>query len=335
MTEPERTEPREFSSRVKWPDGKLFAFTVFDDTDLATVDNVAPVYALLKKHGFRTTKSVWPIRGERTPRFGGSTCEDAEYRQWLYSIKEDGFEIGLHNATYHSSERRVCMEAIEQFENYFGHPPFVHANHVGCADGIYWGGTRFTGMNKVFYTMLSRGGKHKAYQGHVETSKYFWGDVCRNSVKYVRDFVFTEINTLKACPYMPYHDDRRPYVNNWFGSAEGANVDLFNETIAEEHQDRLEEEGGACIMYTHFASGFYKDGMVNDRFEDLIARLGRKKGWFVPVHVLLDYLLTVRGSHSISVEERKQMERKFLWDRTKLRLLRTGQRMLFHNLRSA
>ena len=34
-----------------WPDGKRFAFTVFDDTDRATLDNVREVYALLADLG--------------------------------------------------------------------------------------------------------------------------------------------------------------------------------------------------------------------------------------------------------------------------------------------
>ena len=55
---------------------------------------------------------------------------------------------------------------------------------------------------------------------------------------------------------MPYHDPDRPYVNAWFAASEGADVTAFNRCLSEEHQDRLEAEGGACIMYTHFASGF-------------------------------------------------------------------------------
>lgn len=34
-------------ARIDWPDGKAFAFTIFDDTDFPTLDNVGPVYALL------------------------------------------------------------------------------------------------------------------------------------------------------------------------------------------------------------------------------------------------------------------------------------------------
>ena len=65
--------------RIKWPCGKSFAFTVFDDTDLTTMQNGPALYQFLCDLGMRTTKSVWPIRGEETPRFGGTTCADLEY----------------------------------------------------------------------------------------------------------------------------------------------------------------------------------------------------------------------------------------------------------------
>jgi len=57
---------------------------------------------------------------------------------------------------------------------------------------------------------------------------------------------------------MPYHDPERPYVNYWFASSEGEDVEAFNKCIAEQAQDRLEQEGGACIMYTLFAKDFIK-----------------------------------------------------------------------------
>jgi hypothetical protein len=44
---------------VKWPNGKSFAFTIVDDTDEATVNNVKPIYDLLYELGFKTTKTVW------------------------------------------------------------------------------------------------------------------------------------------------------------------------------------------------------------------------------------------------------------------------------------
>ncbi len=33
--------------RIRFPENKKFAFSIFDDTDGATVDNVRPIYDLL------------------------------------------------------------------------------------------------------------------------------------------------------------------------------------------------------------------------------------------------------------------------------------------------
>ena len=33
---------------LQWPDGKDFAFTVFDDTDYATLENVKEIYSFLR-----------------------------------------------------------------------------------------------------------------------------------------------------------------------------------------------------------------------------------------------------------------------------------------------
>ena len=48
----------------------------------------------------------------------------------------------------------------------------------------------------------------------VEGSPLFWGDKCRDHIKYVRNFVFDDINTLAACPHMPYHDRARPLTHS-------------------------------------------------------------------------------------------------------------------------
>ncbi len=112
---------------------------------------------------------------------------------------------------------------------------------------------------------------------------------------------------------MPYFDEERPYVNNWFASSEGRDCHAFCQTISEANQNRLEEEGGACIMYTHFgAADFYEDGPLNSDFRRLMERLSRKDGWFVPVSTLLDHIQKDRGRHVISVGERNRLERRWL-----------------------
>ena len=303
-----------------WPDGKDFAFTIFDDTDFQTIDNGAPIYALLSDLGLRTTKSVWPIRGDHTPIIGGATCEDERYLKWVLSLQAQGFEIALHNVTYHTSTRSDTVRGFESFHRLFGHDPFSMANHTDCFESIYWGNRRLSGLNEHLYNLLHRNKYKNVFQGHLESSALFWGDVCKQKVKYVRNFVFRNINTLKMCPFMPYHDPERPYVNYWFASSEGPTVTSFNAMLKEENQDRLRNERGACIMYTHFACGFIEQGHINQRFRRLMERLSKMNGWFVPVSTLLDFILQGRNhhagyNHAITSLERNSLERKWLWDK--------------------
>jgi hypothetical protein len=292
------------SAPIRWPDGKDFAFTIFDDTDLQTIDNAPPVYAFLAERGFRVTKSVWPITGAREPLVGGATCDEPGYLAWVRELQRQGFEIGLHNVTYHTSEREQTRRGIERFQALFGHPPRVLANHTGCDEALYWGGDRLSGVNALLYELLTR--------------FRYRGDLCRDNVTYVRNFVFGDIDTLAACPFMPYHDPSRPYVKYWFASTEGPTAESFVRTICESNQDRLEASGGACIMYTHLGKGFYEGGRLHEGFRTLMDRLSRKNGWFVPVSTLLDFLRQTRGEHEITPRERARLERRWLWHKIRI-----------------
>jgi len=306
------------TSQIAWPDGKKFAFTVFDDTDYATLENVRPVYDLLAACNLRTTKSVWPLAGSDTPSCGGATCDDPDYLRWLKELQQTGFEIGYHMATYHTSEREQTRSALDRFADYFGGPPRTMANHSACHENIYWGAARLSGLNRAAYNLLTRFRQSRRFRGHIKDDPLYWGDLCRERITYTRNFVMPDINTLAACPMMPYHDPARPFVNSWYASSEGPEIESFVDCIGEARQDRLLAEGGACIMYTHFACGFYRDGALDRRFEKLIRRLSKLPGWFVPVGTLLDFLRERNGGHVITPAERRRLERN--WLRHKLRV---------------
>ncbi len=302
---------------IQWPDGKRFAFTVFDDTDHTTLQNGPQLYSFLAGLGVFTTKSVWPLKGKEVPRIGGATCEDPGYLRWVIELQNQGFEIAMHNATYHSSKREDALAGMEKFKEYFGAYPNIQVNHAECKDCLYWGEDRLSGIYRLAYNALTRFRNKGAFQGSQINSDYFWGDVLKQHVSYVRNFVYHDINTLKKCPEMPYHDPRRPLVNSWFASSEGADCTAFCKTISEENQDRLEEEGGACIMYTHFGTpGFYsKNGQLNPEFVHLMTRLSQKNGWFVPVSTLLDYIRKVKGEHQLTSCQRNRLERNWLYEK--------------------
>jgi len=288
--------PQGKSPGVEWPEGKRFAFSIVDDTESSTVENAKPVYDLLESLGMRVTKTVWPLGFTQKPFFGGGTLEDPDYRAWVLALQEAGFEIAFHGATDHSSTREETVRALDLFRDVLGHDPRLHANHFGQAQGIYWGDARLDGFPRFVYraaNSILRRETH--YYGHVEESPYFWGDICRDRIEYVRNFSFPDVNTLHPDPLMPYHDPRRPYVRFWFSSSDADNLDTFCRLLSDDAQDRLVGSGGACIAYTHFGFGFAKDGRPDPRFARVVERLAGLPGWFVPVSTLLDHLRSYDG----------------------------------------
>jgi hypothetical protein len=302
---------------IRWPEGKAFAFTIFDDPDGQTLAVGREVYALLDDLGFRTTKGVWPIWGNQRRTDNGLSCDEPDYRDWCLELQARGFEMGYHNATQYTSERAETIRGLDRFRELFGHDPATMSNHYNCKEGIYWAEHRVSGLNRLLYTAFTRGRNRDTSFGHVRGHPYFWGDLCKERVTNVRNFVYARINTLAACPYMPYHDPDRPLVNSWYASSEGANVRSLVSMIAEANQDRLAEEGGACVMYTHFGHGYVKGGKLDPDFRRLMTRLAGMNGWYVPVSTLLDQIRAQRGEHVITAGQRRELERRWLWDKTR------------------
>lgn len=290
-----------------WPNGSRFAFTIFDDPDSQALEVSRIVYSNLEDLGFLTTKAIWLLEPE-TRNSPGETCESSEFLTWALDLQSRGFEIGYHNGAPGALQRHNIIRSLDLFRDYFGHDPGSMSNHYND-DAIYWGAARLSGPARALYNAVTLGRKNRFF-GHVEGHPCFWGDACRERVSYCRNFAFREINTLRACPQMPYTDPDRPYVRRWFASAEGANCPSFLQQIAEPRQDELEEQGGACIMYTHFGHGFVDKGHLNGEFKRLMKRLADKKGWFVPVNVLLDYLASRQspGDHVLRPADRSRLQ---------------------------
>src|SRR5215510_845910 len=140
------------TSKIMWPHGKRFAFTIIDDTDRSNVENIGPVYDFLNKNGFITTKTVWPLSPRGSPIGGGDSLENQIYRNFILDLKAKGFEIALHGASDESSPRPRVIEGLKKFREIIGHAPRIHANHTGQADSLYWGKDRFDGAVKLIFT---------------------------------------------------------------------------------------------------------------------------------------------------------------------------------------
>jgi hypothetical protein len=276
---------------IEWPEGKEFAFTMVDDTDCSTVENTKPVYDLLAENGLLTTKTVWPLSESERPISGGDSLENPCYRDWVLNLNAAGFEIAMHGVADGSSCREKVGAGFKYFREVIGEDPSIYTNHVGQAEGIYWGAARFDPPLRWIYESIRRGHRREVYAGADLASPHFWGDHCQRS-KYVRNLVFADINTLKMDPLMPYHDPSRPHVRNWFSSSYGSSVEAFCRLISEANQDRLLREGGACIVYTHLGSTFHP---LSSDLKRLVRRLGALPGWFVPATTLLDFIGSRRG----------------------------------------
>ncbi|HET7228572.1 MAG TPA: hypothetical protein VFJ16_01085 [Longimicrobium sp.] len=311
---------------VLFPGGRPFAFTILDDTDVATVRNVAPVYRLLEELGMRTTKTVWPLGcPEGSPNFSTSqTLEDEEYLAFVLDLRARGFEITWHGATMESSPRERTERGLERFRELFGAYPRIHANHALNRENLYWGAGRvdLPLLKAVVRRTLPTPPGY--YQGHVEGSPFGWGDLCLRHVEYVRNLTFNEVNLFRVNPSMPYHDPARPCVRWWFSCSDAEDAGEFTRLLRRERQDRLVDEGGCCIVATHLGKGFAPDGrldrMVARRLESLAAR----GGWFVPVGELLDFLRARRPSPELDGAEWERMQWRWARDLVRRRLRRSA-----------
>lgn len=296
--------------RYVYPGGKRFAFTIMDDTDVATVDNILPMYRLMERLGFRTTKTVWPLDCPEGSRdFSESeTLEDDRYREFVVDLQARGFEIAFHGATMESSERERTLLALERFREILGQYPRVHANHAYNRENMYWGVDRFDHPLLRLVYGLSKSRSRHYYQGHIEGSPYWWGDVLQRHIEYVRNLTFDEINLLRVNPTLPYWDPERPLAPWWFSASDADNVQDFQRLVRPERQDQLEREGGVCIIATHLGKGYVRDGEVDPVVMRRLEALSRRDGWFVPVGELLDWLRSQHGGGNLPREEWSNMQ---------------------------
>jgi len=308
---------------IAFPEGKKFAFTILDDTDVATVENVAPLYALLEELGMRTTKTAWPLPcPEGSRNFSSSqTLADPEYRDFVLSLRDKGFEIAWHGATMESSRRDRTIEGLERFREIIGNYPRLFANHSFNRENLYWGADRVD--QPLLKAVVQRAAPTPAdfYLGHVEDSAFWWGDLCQQHLEYVRNLTFEDVNLQRVNPSMPYHDPARPLVKWWFSCTDAEDCHEFNRLLRPERLERLVREGGYCIIATHLGKGFVRDGQVDRLARKRLEAIAARDGWFVPTSTLLDFLRAQRGGESgLPTHEWDRMQWKWARDMVRRRL---------------
>lgn len=295
----------------EYPGRRRFAFTVYDDTDVATLENIAPVYTALAERQMRCTKTVWPLNwpGASSNFRDSATLEDPAYAAFVRALADDGFEIGWHNATMESSDRAATERALARFGEVFGCLPRVHANHAYNQENLYWGEARLDSpLLRLLYARLN-GRPAGFYQGHCPGTPWFWGDLCQQHFEYVRNLSFDTVNLLSVNPTLPYTDATRPYARWWFSATDAEDADAFVRLLTPSALDALEADGGVCIVATHFGKGFAPGGRLRDDVRGVLDDLARRPGWFVPVGTLLDHLRQTRGGPLPSGEWRRMQWR--------------------------
>jgi hypothetical protein len=296
-----------------YPNGKRFAFSIIDDTDMATLDKVKPVYDVLEKYGMRTTKTVWVFASndESNPTNRGDSLNDPAYRAFILDLQKKGFEIALHGVRGGSSPRKDIEVGLDEYRKVLGDYPRMHINHALNKDNLYWGSHLFSFAP---YRWLGTAAIRHEFSGHDRSSPFFWGDLAKRHVQFVRRYTFHEPNLLKINPGMPYQLPETPFVNYWFPTSNGNRVRDFDALLSSANIARLAEEGGVCLVYAHLGAGsFSKDGKVDPRFEARIKELSEAGGWFVPASDILDFLK--RQPHwagVLSYREKVRLDTQFL-----------------------
>lgn len=307
--------PHDAEGRGRFPGGKRFAFTILDDTDDATVENVRPVYDLLHALGMRTTKTAWPLDCPEGSDlyFAGETLQRAEYLAFVRELVDRGFELAFHGATMETSARARTLRGLRFVDEQVGAPMAIHCNHGQNGENLYWGAHRYRAALLRFPLLAAeRLARRPRFDGHDPLSMNFWGDVCRERFRFVRGFTFPVLNSGAIAPGGPYRLRSTPWVSHWFNTADAPDAAAFRRLVTRRAVDRLVAEGGVCILSTHLGKGFARGGTVDPAVEDALRHVAGHDGWFVPASAILEHQLATRGTDRINPLTRWGLEMRHL-----------------------
>ena len=308
---------------MKFPEGKRFAFTILDDTDDATLENIRPVYERLRDLGLRTTKTAWPMECPEGSKnyFAADTLQRSEYLAFVKDLVRDGFELASHGATMEGSLRARTEEGLAFLDREFGSVPRLHANHGENGENLYWGFERF--QSPLVRALVRLIGRHPRdrFTGERRGSAYYWADHFEQHFEYLRNFTFHDLDVLPHDAAMPYRLASAPEVRGWFSTTDVPDVQAFLRLVNRASIDALEAQGGVCILSTHLGKGFVQEGRVDPQVEEMLAYVAAKSGWFVPVSELLDYMRAERGHDApLGRAALTRLELSFLWSEMTARL---------------
>ena len=286
-------------AELRWPPHPYRAgFTITDDTDASRLPTVRAVYDVLAAHRVRVTRTVWAFAPEepcgipplpaRMQR--GVTLEDAAYLRYCEQLGEQGFEIALHGASAGNNRRARTERAFARLDRHFPRS-WTYICHAKNAENPYWQEkTVARGPLRVPSRWF---GRAHACSGEDPASPYFWGDLCRERVRYIRLFRTREPDVLAANPSMPYFEREKPYVRGWFSACKRS----FARVTELDVLAALERDWGLCVLYQYLDR--WADpatGVARPEFVAGVRRLaGRPRLWCDTATRLLDRLRLLHG----------------------------------------
>ncbi len=239
---------------------------VTDDTDAATLAQTKTVYDFLLGKNFLTTKTVWALKPNEkcgippTPdsTLRGITLQDEQYLNYCKLLKHNGYEISLHGASAGNNGRGSTKNAFELLENKIGMSD-TFICHSKNADNIYWNDKITSIFPFNFFLKIIN--KFEC-SGELESSPYFWGDICYKKINQIRLYRTRCINTLKKNPSMPYYKPNQKYVNGWFAATKRS----ISDCAKKENLDKLISENGLTVLYQYMHRYANEDGVLNQNF---------------------------------------------------------------------
>jgi hypothetical protein len=277
--------------KVVWlPDFYDAGIAITDDPDNGTFEQFKTMYDVLISLNLPTTRAMWffePIEFSGTPQlpiqFYSPLLSDHECCDYCKKLHEAGFEICLHGASSGNNDRTQMLAAIKFIEKEIGKLS-VHICHSKNAENLYWD-SKCT--HSPIVSFLLRFYTKNTCFGEVVGSRYFWGDICKEKIKYIRFYRTRQVNTLAFNPSMPYHESYKPYVNYWFSATKGYLPKLYTQ----KNLDKLCRENGAGIAYQYMHKYVNSEGSIDAGVLETLERIANdKRIFFRPVSVLLDRL---------------------------------------------
>jgi hypothetical protein len=287
---------------LRWPFPYRFAFAITDDPDQSTVDRVRVIYDYCLSLGIRPTRCTWVFKPRRTcgllhrsPPDDGVALDDPRYLELCRRLANSGIEFGVHGVSSGDNTREDVREGLDRFNRVFGRDPSVLCHHKHNAENIHWGESFFVSRiaRRLVRPLLPSGTER--YEGSLDGSPYFCGDLIRERVRYVRLFRTMGLDVLTKNPSMPFHLPSRPHVKYWFSAV--AQDLIACRRVNRRSLDRLARGDGLLLLYAHMAEHLVDSmGGVHPEAQRAFEQLAERRDvWMASVTEVLDRCLATKN----------------------------------------